>query len=67
LWGKCGYPDISQNILLNNLRIIETWNDYYLTMPQYSGTALPHKEYSTWGIKYLCELLALMQGEFREI
>jgi hypothetical protein len=67
LWAKCGCPDISQNILSNILQYVETWNDHFLTMPQYSGTASPHMEYSTWGVKYLCELLTLMRRDFCEI
>ncbi len=63
LWAKCGYPKQAQRILHYLIDSLESWNDTQLCMPQFSGRQKPHDEYSTWGIKYTCELLGLMREE----
>lgn len=61
LWAKSGNTNHAIRILSYLLDLLEPWNDTYLCLPQYSGQNRPHDEYSTWGVKYTCELLRLMR------
>ena len=63
LWAKCGDIDIAQSICDYLLTQVESWRDDMRTLPQYSGINPPHREYSTWGIKYLCELLLILDQQ----
>lgn len=61
LWAKSGNLEMALGIYDTLVRRLEFWDDEILCLKQYHGLNPPHKEYSTWGIKYLCELIRILE------
>jgi hypothetical protein len=60
LWAKCGHIETATKMFYRILEDFQQCERDWLCFPQFSGPSKPHAEYSTWGVKYFCELLGIL-------